>query len=142
MKENMLVFFLKYLPSFFLKLDLENFKTRMRSTVSVREGQGVVLLCGPPPHSGGEYYSLFCLSYTWGSSARPALQIPELFLRFTLRSWITSFRYSLLNSNTKANNCCPGFVILPQIILIYFSFLNKCVSMVRLEVKKERNLFK
>ncbi|KAJ8788179.1 hypothetical protein J1605_005478 [Eschrichtius robustus] len=33
--------------------DLENFKTKMRSTVSVREGQGVVLLCGLPPHSGG-----------------------------------------------------------------------------------------
>nr|XP_030723600.1 contactin-3 isoform X2 [Globicephala melas] len=32
---------------------LENFKTKMRSTVSVREGQGVVLLCGLPPHSGG-----------------------------------------------------------------------------------------
>ncbi|KAI4532248.1 hypothetical protein MG293_017513 [Ovis ammon polii] len=30
----------------------------MRSTVSVREGQGVVLLCGPPPHSGE-------LSYAW-----------------------------------------------------------------------------
>ncbi|KAJ1110429.1 hypothetical protein NDU88_007780, partial [Pleurodeles waltl] len=29
---------------------LENFKTKTRSTVSVREGQGVVLLCGPPPH--------------------------------------------------------------------------------------------
>ncbi|EDL91468.1 contactin 4, isoform CRA_c [Rattus norvegicus] len=32
---------------------LENFKTRTRSTVSVRRGQGMVLLCGPPPHSGG-----------------------------------------------------------------------------------------
>ncbi|XP_024602861.1 contactin-3 isoform X2 [Neophocaena asiaeorientalis asiaeorientalis] len=32
---------------------LENFKTKTRSTVSVREGQGVVLLCGLPPHSGG-----------------------------------------------------------------------------------------
>ncbi|CAB1329659.1 unnamed protein product, partial [Coregonus sp. 'balchen'] len=32
---------------------LENFKTQSRSPVRVREGQGVVLLCGPPPHSGG-----------------------------------------------------------------------------------------
>uniref|UniRef100_A0A8C8E0K5 Contactin 3b n=1 Tax=Oryzias sinensis TaxID=183150 RepID=A0A8C8E0K5_9TELE len=32
---------------------LDNFKTQMvRSAVNVREGQGVVLLCGPPPHSG------------------------------------------------------------------------------------------
>ncbi|KFV71415.1 Contactin-6, partial [Dryobates pubescens] len=37
---------------------LENFETKPRSTVSVREGQGVVLLCGPPPHHGG-------LSYLW-----------------------------------------------------------------------------
>ncbi|XP_030623670.1 contactin-4 [Chanos chanos] len=31
---------------------LDNFKTRRRSPVRVREGQGVVLLCGPPPHMG------------------------------------------------------------------------------------------
>ncbi|CDQ69861.1 unnamed protein product [Oncorhynchus mykiss] len=33
---------------------MENFKTHRRSSVSVREGQGVVLLCGPPSHSGEE----------------------------------------------------------------------------------------
>ncbi|MGH0122329.1 UNVERIFIED_CONTAM: hypothetical protein FKN15_003120 [Acipenser sinensis] len=38
--------------------NLENFKTQTRSAVSVREGQGVVLLCGPPPHSGD-------LTYAW-----------------------------------------------------------------------------
>ncbi|XP_039932074.1 contactin-6 isoform X2 [Hirundo rustica] len=37
---------------------LEDFETRARSPVSVREGQGVVLLCGTPPHHGG-------LSYMW-----------------------------------------------------------------------------
>ncbi|XP_069062463.1 contactin-4-like isoform X2 [Pleurodeles waltl] len=37
---------------------LENFVTRTRNTVSVREGQGMVLLCGPPPHSGE-------LTYAW-----------------------------------------------------------------------------
>ncbi|KAM8867427.1 contactin-3 [Synchiropus picturatus] len=38
---------------------LENFKTQtVRSAVNVREGQGVVLLCGPPPHSGE-------LSFAW-----------------------------------------------------------------------------
>ncbi|XP_075952499.1 contactin-4 [Anarhichas minor] len=36
---------------------LENFKTHRRSSVSVREGQGVVLLCGPPPHSGDLMFS-------------------------------------------------------------------------------------
>lgn len=44
---------------FVFKSDLENFKTKMRSTVSVREGQGVVLLCGPPPHSGGNKCYVF-----------------------------------------------------------------------------------
>ncbi|KAI4888210.1 hypothetical protein NFI96_002799 [Prochilodus magdalenae] len=33
--------------------DLDNFKTQPRSAVNVREGQGVVLLCGTPLHSGG-----------------------------------------------------------------------------------------
>ncbi|NXC39900.1 CNTN6 protein, partial [Penelope pileata] len=37
---------------------LDNFEMKARSAVSVREGQGVVLLCGPPPHYGG-------LSYAW-----------------------------------------------------------------------------
>uniref|UniRef100_U3KGG8 Contactin 4 n=1 Tax=Ficedula albicollis TaxID=59894 RepID=U3KGG8_FICAL len=37
---------------------LESFKTRTRSTVSVRQGQGMVLLCGPPPHAGE-------LTYAW-----------------------------------------------------------------------------
>lgn len=44
---------------------LENFSRKSRSTVSVREGQAVVLLCGPPVHYGGTlFYS--------GSSALPA----------------------------------------------------------------------
>ncbi|XP_072438695.1 contactin-4-like isoform X1 [Chiloscyllium punctatum] len=37
---------------------LESFKGKSRNNVSVREGQGVVLLCGPPPHSTE-------LKYTW-----------------------------------------------------------------------------
>nr|XP_021505052.1 contactin-4-like [Meriones unguiculatus] len=47
--------------------DLENFKTRTRSTVSVRRGQGMVLLCGPPPHSGE-------LSYAWIFNEYPSYQ--------------------------------------------------------------------
>lgn len=34
--------------------DLDHFKVHTRSAVSVREGQGVVLLCGTPTSSGGE----------------------------------------------------------------------------------------
>lgn len=34
--------------------DVESSRTKMRSAVSVREGQGVVLLCGTPPRAGGK----------------------------------------------------------------------------------------
>ncbi|KAM9185754.1 contactin-6 [Dugong dugon] len=43
---------------------IEEFETKTRSTVSVREGQGVVLLCGPPPHIGA-------LSYAWTFNDNP-----------------------------------------------------------------------
>eukprot|EP00064_Thunnus_orientalis_P001695 superscaffoldBa00000118_g1698 len=48
--------------------DLENFKTQRRSPVRVREGQGVVLLCGPPPHSGE-------LTFTWIFNEYPSFVI-------------------------------------------------------------------
>lgn len=47
--------------------DLGNFSGRTRSAVSVREGQGVVLMCSPPPHSPGTVGShslLLLLSFT------------------------------------------------------------------------------
>uniref|UniRef100_A0A803SSH1 Contactin 6 n=1 Tax=Anolis carolinensis TaxID=28377 RepID=A0A803SSH1_ANOCA len=53
---------------------LENFETKARSTVSVREGQGVVLLCGPPPHHGD-------LSYAWIFNDNP-LYVQEDSRRF------------------------------------------------------------
>lgn len=40
--------------------DLGAFSGRTRGAVSVREGQGVVLMCAPPPHSPG-WYSLSAL---------------------------------------------------------------------------------
>uniref|UniRef100_A0A8C1Q1J3 Contactin-4-like n=1 Tax=Cyprinus carpio TaxID=7962 RepID=A0A8C1Q1J3_CYPCA len=39
---------------------LQNFSSKARSPVLVREGQAVVLLCGPPPHFGGTFY---CILY-------------------------------------------------------------------------------
>lgn len=36
-------------------LDLRAFSGKTRGGVSVREGQGVVLMCAPPPHSPGEF---------------------------------------------------------------------------------------
>uniref|UniRef100_A0A8D2LZR0 Contactin 6 n=1 Tax=Varanus komodoensis TaxID=61221 RepID=A0A8D2LZR0_VARKO len=53
---------------------LENFETKARNTVSVREGQGVVLLCGPPPHHGD-------LSYAWIFNDNP-LYVQEDIRRF------------------------------------------------------------
>nr|XP_040060354.1 contactin-4 [Gasterosteus aculeatus aculeatus] len=38
---------------------LQNFSRKPRNTVSVREGQAVVLLCGPPPHYGEIKYWWF-----------------------------------------------------------------------------------
>lgn len=74
------------------KTDLDNLKTKMRSTVSVREGQGVVLLCGTPPHSGGKKRFGFsrllcgcyrermpgCSSYTEASSMVGSPDTPAL----------------------------------------------------------------
>lgn len=37
---------------------LQPFSSKPRSAVSVREGQAVVLLCGPPPHFGGKVHSV------------------------------------------------------------------------------------
>lgn len=49
---------------------LQNFSRKSRNTVSVREGQAVVLLCGPPPHYGGtvQIYSPTFLSTLHHSS--------------------------------------------------------------------------
>uniref|UniRef100_A0A8C9YVN5 Contactin 3a, tandem duplicate 1 n=1 Tax=Sander lucioperca TaxID=283035 RepID=A0A8C9YVN5_SANLU len=49
---------------------LENFKTQRRSPVRVREGQGVVLLCGPPPHTGE-------LTFTWIFNEYPSFVIQD-----------------------------------------------------------------
>ncbi|KAG8516843.1 Contactin-4, partial [Galemys pyrenaicus] len=56
-----------------LSPDLENFKARTRSTVSVRQGQGMVLLCGPPAHSGE-------LSYAWVLDGHPCPQDSRRFV--------------------------------------------------------------
>jgi len=50
---------------FFLYLSDLNLKTQTKSAVSVREGQGVVLLCGTPSYAGGKAFIvlLICDSY-------------------------------------------------------------------------------
>ncbi|KAM9828389.1 contactin-4 isoform X2 [Syngnathus typhle] len=49
---------------------LENFKTQKRNPVRVREGQGVVLLCGTPLHSGE-------LTFTWIFNEYPSFVIQD-----------------------------------------------------------------
>ncbi|XP_055985298.1 contactin-6-like [Sorex fumeus] len=53
---------------------IEDFKAKTRGTVFVREGQGVVLFCGPPPHVGD-------LSYAWTFNDSP-LHVQEDNRRF------------------------------------------------------------
>uniref|UniRef100_A0A8C4Z5N4 Contactin-4-like n=1 Tax=Gadus morhua TaxID=8049 RepID=A0A8C4Z5N4_GADMO len=49
---------------------LQNFSRKLRNTVSVREGQAVVLLCGPPPHSGE-------IKYSWVFNAQPRFLLQD-----------------------------------------------------------------
>ncbi|XP_038617776.1 contactin-5 isoform X2 [Tachyglossus aculeatus] len=49
---------------------LRNFSGRTRSAVSVREGQGVVLICSPPPHSPE-------ISYSWVFNEFPSFVVED-----------------------------------------------------------------
>ncbi|KAI5619496.1 contactin-4-like, partial [Silurus asotus] len=49
---------------------LQNFTNKARNAVSVREGQAVVLLCGPPPHFGE-------IRYSWVYNGHPNVLIQD-----------------------------------------------------------------
>ncbi|XP_030634255.1 contactin-4 [Chanos chanos] len=49
---------------------LQNFTAKARNAVSVREGQAVVLLCGPPPHFGE-------IKYSWIFNGRPSVLVRD-----------------------------------------------------------------
>ncbi|RXN03724.1 contactin-4-like protein [Labeo rohita] len=49
---------------------LQNFSSKARSPVLVREGQAVVLLCGPPPHFGE-------IRYSWIFNGRPNVVVGD-----------------------------------------------------------------
>uniref|UniRef100_A0A673LKC8 Contactin-4-like n=1 Tax=Sinocyclocheilus rhinocerous TaxID=307959 RepID=A0A673LKC8_9TELE len=49
---------------------LQNFSSKARSPVLVREGQAVVLLCGPPPHFGE-------IRYSWIFNGRPSIVVGD-----------------------------------------------------------------
>ncbi|GAA6078431.1 contactin-5 [Tachysurus ichikawai] len=50
---------------------VNDFSGRARGAVSVREGQGVVLMCMPPPHSPGRVGEVFSLSSVFFSECHP-----------------------------------------------------------------------
>ncbi|KYO24949.1 hypothetical protein Y1Q_0023805 [Alligator mississippiensis] len=89
---------------------LENFETKTRSTVSVREGQGVVLLCGPPSHYGD-------LSYAWIFNNNP-LYVQEDSRRFVSQETGNLYiakvepsdvgNYTCIVANTKAEQRVQG----------------------------------
>uniref|UniRef100_A0A670JEY3 Contactin 6 n=1 Tax=Podarcis muralis TaxID=64176 RepID=A0A670JEY3_PODMU len=89
---------------------LENFETKARSTVSVREGQGVVLLCGPPPHYGD-------LSYAWIFNDNP-LYVQEDSRRFVSQETGNLYiakvepsdvgNYTCVVTNTEAKQSVQG----------------------------------
>lgn len=58
---------------------LQNFSKKSRNTVSVREGQAVVLLCGPPPHYGG---TVLCPNYSALSAVVSHSCLPQQSLLF------------------------------------------------------------
>lgn len=79
---------------------LENFSRKSRNTVSVREGQAVVLLCGPPLHYGGMlFYS--------DSSALPAV--------------VTSLLVSAICIVPHTAACSPS-ALSPLFFCLYTSF--------------------
>ncbi|XP_040909188.1 contactin-4 [Toxotes jaculatrix] len=86
---------------------LENFKTQRRSPVRVREGQGVVLLCGPPPHSGE-------LTFTWIFNEYPSFVIQDtrrfvsqktgnLYIAKVERSDVGNYTCVVTNTVTKSS---------------------------------------
>lgn len=79
---------------------LQNFSRKSRKTVSVREGQAVVLLCGPPPHYGGTLLGLNSLLHHLMYLNTPAclsnLHCPSLLLIILLWHCCHCF----LNSDT------------------------------------------
>ncbi|XP_062977772.1 contactin-6-like [Elgaria multicarinata webbii] len=89
---------------------LENFETKARNTVSVREGQGVVLLCGPPPHHGD-------LSYAWIFNDNP-LYVQEDSRRFVSQETGNLYiakvepsdvgNYTCVVTNTEAKQSVQG----------------------------------
>uniref|UniRef100_A0A8C6K2D2 Uncharacterized protein n=1 Tax=Melopsittacus undulatus TaxID=13146 RepID=A0A8C6K2D2_MELUD len=89
---------------------LENFETKTSSTVSVREGQGLVLLCGPSPHYRG-------LSCTWIFNNN-TLYVQEDSHRFVSQETGNLYlakvepsdvgNYTCVMTNSKANQSVQG----------------------------------
>uniref|UniRef100_A0AAQ5YBA6 Contactin 3a, tandem duplicate 2 n=1 Tax=Amphiprion ocellaris TaxID=80972 RepID=A0AAQ5YBA6_AMPOC len=94
-----------FLFCFFLPPDLDHFKVHTRSAVSVREGQGVVLLCGTPTSSGD-------LTYAWVFNEYPyfvqqdnrrfvSQQTGNLYIAKVEPSDVGNYTCAVMNSITK-----------------------------------------
>ncbi|KAM3877982.1 contactin-4 [Diretmus argenteus] len=70
---------------------LQKFSGKPRSTVSVREGQAVVLLCGPPPHNGE-------IKYSWVFNGQPS------FLQQDTRRFISQRTGNLYIAKVEASD--------------------------------------
>ncbi|XP_056157520.1 contactin-4 [Lampris incognitus] len=70
---------------------LQNFARKPRNTVLVREGQAVVLLCGPPPHNGE-------IKYSWAFNGHPS------FLQQDTRRFISQRTGNLYIAKVEASD--------------------------------------
>ncbi|KAM4612748.1 LOW QUALITY PROTEIN: contactin-4 [Polymixia lowei] len=70
---------------------LQSFSRKSRSTVSVREGQAVVLLCGPPPHNGE-------IKYSWVFNGQPS------FLKQDTRRFVSQRTGNLYIAKVEASD--------------------------------------
>ena len=84
--------------SFHIVLDLGAFSTRTRGGVSVREGQGVVLMCTSPPHSPGKSLEIESQASFFISVDSNFYHSTHFFLLQCQGEWLPSlFIYSLLS---------------------------------------------
>lgn len=93
--------------------DLDNFKSQtVRSAVNVREGQGVVLLCGPPVNSGGEREIHTCQSLVF-------------FLHLHAYLWIHKESFPSTFSFSVEGQCDLACPFVPWLMMLNNFFLQK-----------------
>lgn len=111
--------------------DLDNFKSQtVRSAVNVREGQGVVLLCGPPVNSGGECEIITCQSCA-------LIILPHLHAYLWIHK--ESFPFDFWFISVKGQCDILSFLIWQSLFLLAFPFVPWLIMLDNLSC---RNLLK